>query len=513
MENDAELLRRYADEKSEAAFADLVRRHLDLVYSAALRRLGGDAHAAADVAQQVFATLARDAGKLSRHGVLTAWLYTATRNAAIDHIRSEQRRHAREQEALTMQTLSAATPGADWEKLRPVLDEVMDELSDADRTAVLLRFFEKRAFAEVGAALHLSEDAARMRVERALDKLRVLLARREITSTTAALATALANQIVTAAPTGLAAAISAMATAGVPAGAVGVASATALAAFSGVKIAAVLTSAAVLGLAVYEFRWGRSSAESIAAIRTENRIETGRLAELSRRADLLMGEVAALQRAVSAARTAPAAPGGRGGGGGGGGSPATDGPEALAAGEEFLAKHPEAQQVLTAIRRERFDNSWGPRLAGLQLSPAEYDQIFAEWVRQWPWVFRVNPPAWAFGSAGSYSDGQLNQFIRELVGDARFQRFDQSLGFLPADQWVRALAGALHDTDAPLTAEQAAAFAQALSQSVGRGRPWPLPSNSPIWTAARPALVQVLTANQLAALDTLRESGAVRPRF
>ena len=88
MHEDAALLRRYASEKSEAAFAELVRRHLDLVYSAALRRLGGDTHRAADVAQQVFTTLARDAQKLSGHGVLTAWLYTATRNAAIDLIRA-----------------------------------------------------------------------------------------------------------------------------------------------------------------------------------------------------------------------------------------------------------------------------------------------------------------------------------------------------------------------------------------------------------------------------------------
>src|SRR4051812_40364318 len=143
MNEDAALLRRYAEKKSEAAFAELVRRHLDLVYSAALRRLGGDTHGAADVAQHVFSTLARDADKLSRHGVLTAWLYTATRNAAIDLMRSEQRRRTREQEAFVLQTSMTATTDPDWEKLRPVLDEVMDELPESDRTAVLLRFFDR----------------------------------------------------------------------------------------------------------------------------------------------------------------------------------------------------------------------------------------------------------------------------------------------------------------------------------------------------------------------------------
>ena len=210
MNDDAALLRRYAEEKSEAAFAELVRRHLDLVYSAAQRRLGGDAHRAADVAQQVFATLAREAARLSRHTVLTAWLYAATRHAAIDAIRADRRRQVREQEAHLMQTL-AATPtlDAEWERLRPVLDAVMDELAEADRTAVLLRFFQQRPFAEIGATLHLSDDAARMRVDRALDKLRALLARRGITSTTAALGATLVHQAIAAAPAGLAGTVAA----------------------------------------------------------------------------------------------------------------------------------------------------------------------------------------------------------------------------------------------------------------------------------------------------------------
>src|SRR5688572_30699093 len=99
MDDTATLLRRYAREKSEAAFAELVRRHVDLVYSAALRRTNGDAHRAADVAQQVFTRLARDAAKLTGHTVLAAWLYTTTRNAAVDLIRAEQRRRTHEQEA------------------------------------------------------------------------------------------------------------------------------------------------------------------------------------------------------------------------------------------------------------------------------------------------------------------------------------------------------------------------------------------------------------------------------
>ena len=205
MSDDAELLRRYAEQRSEAAFAELVRRHLNLVYSAAMRLTRGDTHRAEDVAQLVFTDLARKAAALSHRPVLAGWLYTSTHYATAKILRTEQRRQTREQEAQAMhELLSNAAPEADWDRLRPVLDAAMRELSERDREAVLLRFFEGRGFAEVGTKLNLSENAARMRVDRALDKLRVRFAQHGVTSTAAALAIALANQAVVAAPAGLA---------------------------------------------------------------------------------------------------------------------------------------------------------------------------------------------------------------------------------------------------------------------------------------------------------------------
>src|SRR5262245_43016900 len=100
MNDDAVLLRRYAEEGSESAFTELVHRHVDLVYAAALRRTGGDRHRAAEVSQQVFTTLARQARKLAQHAVLSGWLHTATRNAALNLMISEQRRKAREHAAV-----------------------------------------------------------------------------------------------------------------------------------------------------------------------------------------------------------------------------------------------------------------------------------------------------------------------------------------------------------------------------------------------------------------------------
>src|SRR4051812_30163799 len=221
MNDDADLLRRYAEEGSEDAFAELVRRHVNLVYSVALRQVNGDAHLAADATQVVFTDLARKAATLTGHHVLAGWLFTSARFAAAKLVRGEQRRHAREQEAQLMQELFRDDPTAqlEWERVRPVLNDVIGELGETDREAILLRFFEGRDFASVGAKLRLTDNAARMRVDRALDKLRGLLERRGVSSTTAALATVLGNQAVIAAPVGLAATITGASLAGGLAGA------------------------------------------------------------------------------------------------------------------------------------------------------------------------------------------------------------------------------------------------------------------------------------------------------
>lgn len=207
MNDESELLRRYADERAEAAFAEIVRRHIGLVYHAALRQTG-DASLAEEVTQGVFTDLARKAGGLAGRASITGWLFTSTRFAATKARRGEQRRRAREQEIFAMHEFTHdSTSAADWERLRPVIDEALHALDERDREAVLLRFFEGRPLAEVGAKLAVSEDTARVRVARALDKLQGLLARRGITSTTAALGVAMAGQAGAAVPAGLAASV------------------------------------------------------------------------------------------------------------------------------------------------------------------------------------------------------------------------------------------------------------------------------------------------------------------
>ena len=207
MRSDGELLQRYAEASSEEDFAELVRRHLDLVYSAAVRQLNGNTALAEDVAQSVFADLARKAMALSARPSLTGWLYTSTHFASAKVLRVEQRRHQREREAQAMHELQQDPgPDRDWEQVRPLLDQAMHELKSADREAILLRFFENRRLADVGLKLGLNENAARMRIERALEKLRVVLSRRGI-NTTAALSVILSTHAVHAAPAGIAAAL------------------------------------------------------------------------------------------------------------------------------------------------------------------------------------------------------------------------------------------------------------------------------------------------------------------
>jgi RNA polymerase sigma factor (sigma-70 family) len=289
----AELLRRYVEDRSQEAFTELVRGNLALVYSAALRQLDGDSHRAQEAAQAVFTDLARKAPSLSRHTALTGWLYTSTHFAAAKLRRTEQRRQALEREASIMNELTAtADSAANWEKLRPVLDGVMHELNARDREAVLLRYFEQRSFAEVGDHLGLGENAARMSVERALDKLSGLLARRGVRSTAAALALALTGELGAAAPAGLVTTISTGALAAA-ASTAGFGVAAILMIMSTIKfasIAAVVAIAAV-GIAFYEAQSARTSAAALVIMTRERDSLRAQLVRSGEIGNTLSGEI------------------------------------------------------------------------------------------------------------------------------------------------------------------------------------------------------------------------------
>jgi RNA polymerase sigma factor (sigma-70 family) len=209
---DNQLLEAWTARGSDPAFAEMVRRYVDLVYSAALRQVG-DPPLTEDVVQAVFLVLARKAASLRHMATLAGWLYRTTRFTASRAIRAEARRRRHEQEAASMNPTAHVSDSEDptWAQVAPLLDEAMAALAEADRNAVLLGFFQAKPMGVVGEHLGVTEDAAKKRVSRAVDKLRGFLVRRGVTLSVAALAGALTHRAVQAAPAGLAVTVTAAA--------------------------------------------------------------------------------------------------------------------------------------------------------------------------------------------------------------------------------------------------------------------------------------------------------------
>jgi len=206
---DQQLLRDYSAHRTEAAFAELVRRHVDFVYSAAVRMVR-DAHLAQDVTQGVFVTLAQNARQLTERPTLSGWLHRTAQNLAANVVRTDVRRRIREQEAVTMNELLSATPDASWEQISPELDAALGELNEPDRDALLLRYFERKSAQEMAQILGISDEAAQKRVNRAVDRLRELFSKRKITIGASGLVVLITANGVQAAPVGLAATLTAL---------------------------------------------------------------------------------------------------------------------------------------------------------------------------------------------------------------------------------------------------------------------------------------------------------------
>lgn len=245
--HDSALLRRYVDTGSDDAFAALVQSYLPLVYGAALRRVGGDAHLAQDVAQLAFVALAREAPRLRQHPDLAGWLFTSTRFLAANAVRAERRRRARE--AVVVAEPEGDLPVGGSARMQAMLDDVLMELQQLDRQILLLRFYRGLRLAEIGAQINSTENAVQKRLERALERLRERFARIGITSAAAALLAALESHGAVAIPAGLKA--SAI-TAGLAAGGGGVVAAvsTGLSAATKWVLGAVVTAALVSSVAL-----------------------------------------------------------------------------------------------------------------------------------------------------------------------------------------------------------------------------------------------------------------------
>lgn len=278
MTDSRQLLSEYAQNGSETAFRELVGAYLDLVYSTAVRLVDGDTHRAEDVAQTVFVDLARRAHSLPKNVMLGGWLHRHTCFVAANTMRSERRRQSRERLAIEMSALQD-NPEANAALIAPLLDEAIDELSELDRTAILLRFFEKCDFQSVGDVLGSDEDAARMRVTRALEKLRSILKHRGVTTSAGVLGVVLAAKAVHAAPIGLVASISTSAIVCKTAAASAAIKTIAMTTLQKTMIGSVIALA--IGVGIYEAHQASSLRAQVQALRHERNSVLRQLASVS----------------------------------------------------------------------------------------------------------------------------------------------------------------------------------------------------------------------------------------
>ena len=472
MIEDAALLRRYAQESSEEAFAEFVRRYFNLVYSAAVRRTNGDTHLAADVSQIVFTSVARNSASLANHSMIAGWLYAATRNAALNALRAEKRRRARESEAYIMHESSSAPEVApDWRQLRPVLDAAIDELDTRDREAVLLRFFQSRPFADVAAKLRTSEDTARKRVERAVEKLHLLLVRRGITSTTAALAAVLTTEGVTAAPASLVATTTTAAIAGAAAtgsGALGI-----LTFMNTAKITAGVTgvlAVIAIGFGVHQYAKSRATEASLAAMTHERDGLSARLRGLEKQLETKMTAALVSTPATNAADRAKTSEVAR----------TTAGSEVPGASEAALDKlvagNPELQRLYVQQQTIRLRARYGPFYKSAGLTPAQIEQfekvmtVYAQASIDVPTVavaqgLQKNDPAVA--TLMRQALDQKTQDLRAVLGGASYDELQQFERTRSMRDIATSLASELYYTDSPLTADQADQLTQIVDASRG----------------------------------------------
>jgi RNA polymerase sigma factor (sigma-70 family) len=280
---DQELVREYAERRSEPAFGELVRRHVDLVHSAALRMVG-DAHQAQDVSQAVFVALAQNARQLTAHPVLSGWLHRTAQHLAANTVRASVRRQTREQEAVAMNELLATASEPSWETIAPPLDAALGELSEPDRDAVLLRYFEKKSAQEMAGMLGISDEAAQKRVNRAVERLRDYFAKRGVTIGAGGLVVVISANAVTAAPVGLAAAIATAALAGTAVSTATLIAATKTIAMTTLQKTIITTAlVAAAGAGVFEAR-------QVAQLREQNQTLQQQQAPLAEQVRQLQGE-------------------------------------------------------------------------------------------------------------------------------------------------------------------------------------------------------------------------------
>jgi RNA polymerase sigma factor (sigma-70 family) len=510
MKDDAELLRCYTDEASEEAFTKLVQRYVDLVYSAAWRQVGGDAHRAKDVTQVVFIALARKAAALRHRPALAGWLYISTRLAAMEVMRAERRRQTREQEIHIMNEFLStdATSAVDWDKVRPVLDDAMSQLSTRDRELLLLRFFAQRPFREIGTSFGLSEDATRMRVERALGKLRELLIRRGVTSTTVALAATLVNNTVAAAPMGLSAQATAaaltqtIATTGASAmlaGAIQLMTTTKM-----VVSAVVIVGTLAVGTVLYEHQHTQATDLAARAMEEDNR----RLAAKRQEQEQAMLQAernrADLQARLAELRAQSAKP-----------KSHADETQAMfeaenrqanERGRRFLLAHPEMRPTVEALLKVGVTESNRGFYQQLGFNREKIERFETLILELGRYSTAISPSGIDVGfnlASQEIPKAEQDARLRAFLGDADYARYLDYGRNQAARRQASDLAGALYYTTEPLTAEQMGKMEQILTANIIPNPSRQMPPTFD-WSKIKDAATSVLSPRQLEPLGNLQ---------
>lgn len=501
MDDDAELLRRYCEGGSEAAFRQLVERHVNLVFGAALRRTGGDPHRAREIVQTVFITLEMRAAKLVGHPSLAGWLFTATRNAAINAGIAEKRRQARETAAGSLAVVNTdPSDSVDWGQLRLVLDEAMDDLRQGDREIVLLHYYKGETLSDVSRRLGIRENAVRMRIGRALEKLQRSLRKRGVISTSAGLATALSAHGSMVAPEGLAAAAATTALGVAAQSAVGAGLLGGLTFMTSTKV--ILTGAAlvVVGLLTYDMMALRTEAQQM----TLSDGKSGESAQLANRSRVLGRQLENLDRqmgliesARAEAKSASAA------------AP-TPAPNAFVSPTRPYLSDPTYRALYRVAQQARYHMQFQDLYRELGLQPADIEKFEALMVEQSmanqdgqiardlgqdeQAIYRRSGPIWSAG-------------MSELLGPDGKKRLEVYLRSTAVRAFINSLATLTYPLNEQITPDQAAriheiALENDATYQSGKGTD-PSKVN---WTAVLPSAAAVLSPEQLAAFQTMVES-------
>ncbi len=485
MTESSELLRSYASHGSESAFRVLVERYLPLVYSTALRQVGGNTTLAEEVSQDVFIVLAKKSSALGDRPTITPWLFNATRLSAVNKLRGEQRRLEREQKAYAMEQIVTGAEKIDWERTRPLLDSLLSELPHRDQDTLFMRFFEGRTFAEIGERLKIGEDGARHRSNRALDKINFLLSRRGVRSTSAVLAEVLMTQHAGAVPAGLAS----MTTSGVfssTAVAVG-GSATSHLIFpimntSQIAVGSIAMLAVMgLGSAFYVAQATRHDEASIESLRQERTALRREVGVLQGRLQSEAATLAAAQKDLDVLRASKEAPA----------AATTSAKPALPAARvsapssitellnqvDYVLAHPElrpafVRQVVQQLSGsdKRFFKSIGlssEQEAAIKKEANDYANTLLN-----ARANRIGGEDFVdlFSAADEYSFSQ----VKRILGDDAFTQLKQFKASGRENNTADQLAAHLYFTDSPLTVQQADLLTQILVQnkfSTSRTRP------------------------------------------